>query len=96
MIRETEYTERAVGYNTAVDVPTPTDSRSIDRELLEFLNGPPPQDENGIDLSIIRENLSLSMEERAERHYQARLFIERLNRSRGTNGPFPAIDQETE
>lgn len=49
----------------------------IDPELLASLNGPPPQDENGVDLSLIDWMLSLTPAERIERNYQARLFIER-------------------
>lgn len=54
------------------------DAPPIDPELLAYLNGPPPQDENGVDLSLIRETLSMSLEERAARHYEAHLFTERM------------------
>lgn len=62
-------------------------------ELWKFLSGPPPQDENGIDLSVVRENLKMTMEERADRFYQARLFIASLKASRDANGSLPSFDQ---
>ena len=37
-----------------------------------------PTDENGVDLSLIEYNLSLTPAERVEQHYQARLFVEKL------------------
>jgi hypothetical protein len=40
----------------------------------------PPTDESGdVDLSLIDYSLSLSLEERARRHYHARLFAERMH-----------------
>lgn len=39
----------------------------------------PPTDESGdVDLSLIDYSLSLTLEERARRHYHARLFAERM------------------
>ena len=39
----------------------------------------PPTDESGdVDLSLIDHSLSLSLAERARRHYHARLFAERM------------------
>jgi hypothetical protein len=46
-------------------------------QLKEYHNGPPPQDENGVDLSLIDWMLDLTPEERIERNYQARLFLEK-------------------
>ena len=41
----------------------------------------PRQDESGdVDLSLIESTLRLSPTERAERHYQARLFAQRLRK----------------
>lgn len=38
-----------------------------------------PQDETGdVDLSLIESNLRLTPAERVERHYHARLFVQRL------------------
>jgi hypothetical protein len=55
-----------------------TPAAPIDAQLLAYLNGPPPQDENGVDLSLITAVQRMTLEERAERHYQARAFAERM------------------
>lgn len=49
----------------------------LNAQLREYHNGPPPQDENGVDLSLIDYTLDLTPEERIERNYQMRLSIEK-------------------
>lgn len=51
----------------------------------------PPQDENGVDLSLVESCLRMTPTERIERHYQARLFVEELRRAgeRYYGTPFP-------
>jgi hypothetical protein len=49
----------------------------------------PPTDETGdVDVSLIESNLRLTPAERIERHYGARLFVQRLKRlARERYGP---------
>lgn len=48
-------------------------------EKLNVIDDLPPSDETGdVDLSLIDYSLSLTLEERARRHYHARLFAERM------------------
>ena len=76
---------------------TKTSSPAMDPELLKFLNGPPPQDEYGVDYTTIRENLTMSMEQRAEKHRQARLFAEALKElGEARYGELRSTDPETD
>jgi hypothetical protein len=52
---------------------------ALEAQLREYHNGPPPQDENGVDLSMIDWMLDLTPEERIEMNYQSRMFIERFH-----------------
>lgn len=54
----------------------------LEAQLREYHNGPPPQDENGVDLSMIDYMLELTPEERVERNYQARLFLEKCREAK--------------
>ena len=48
-------------------------------DIPEGLDQPPPTDDSGdVDLSLIDHCLSLTMAERIERHYHARLFAEQM------------------
>ena len=54
-----------------------------------------PVDENGVDLSLIDQCLSLTVDERLERNYQARRFVAELRKAgEALYGP-PATDPET-
>lgn len=54
------------------------DAPTIEPELLRFLNGSPPHDANGVDLSMIRANLAMTLEERSEAHGRAAELAEYL------------------
>ena len=62
------------------------------RELDDLTNPPfPPTDETGdVDVNIIALNLELTPAQRIEKHYQSRLFVQRLQRlARERNGTTP-------
>jgi hypothetical protein len=55
-------------------------SSTIDPDLLEFLNGSPPCDSNGVDMSSIRANLAMTLEQRSEAHCRAADLANELRR----------------
>ena len=63
-------------------IDTSAGALPLDPELRAQLDHLPPQDENGVDLSMIDLTLSMSGAERIERHYHARLFVENIERLR--------------
>lgn len=66
------------------------------RELDDLTNPPfPPTDETGdVDVNLIQLNLQLTPAQRIEKHYQSRLFVQRLQRlARERNGT-TSIDLE--
>ncbi len=60
-----------------------TDRERQDQWLKEYYEKYPygEQDENGIDLSLLRENLKLTPTERLRKHNRAMLFVRELQRA---------------
>jgi hypothetical protein len=52
--------------------------RNAQDELVAALSAYPEQDENGIDLTLVRYYLTLTPAERIQRNYHARTFAARL------------------
>lgn len=52
--------------------------RSVEDELAAALSGYPEQDENGVDLTLVRYYLTLTPAERIQRNYHARTLAARL------------------
>jgi hypothetical protein len=49
-------------------------------EIEQNVSEEPADTWDGVDVSLIDRNLRLTYAERAERHYQARMFVQRLRR----------------
>jgi hypothetical protein len=58
--------------------------------FLAYTRGYGQQDDNGVDVSALRENLKLSPTERVERLLRARELIEELRRAGAAARPAPA------
>jgi len=72
-------TVRFAGYIIACMPPTPDGTDDAATNVPAGTDGFPPTDESGdVDLSLIEYSLSATLEERARRHYHARLFAERM------------------
>ena len=60
-----------------------TDREKQDEAIRDYYSKHPfgEQDENGVDLSLLRENLKLTPTERMHKHNRALLFVRELQRA---------------
>lgn len=75
------------GLESRLNCPYDSDMRTVERGDQSIPQFPPSDETGDVDVNLIYLNLQLTPAERIEKHYHARLFVQRLQRlARERNG----------